>query len=57
MINPKDGTDYWIGGLDADKDKGMQWMTGMFGTVPIGRIKVGNKWVMTSEPLEGYCQD
>ena len=28
VINPKDGTDYWIGGLDADKDKGMQWMTG-----------------------------
>ena len=20
------------------------------------RNKVGNKWVMTSEPLEGYCQ-
>ena len=29
VINPKDGTDYWIGGLDADKDKGMQWMTGI----------------------------
>ena len=22
----------------------------------IACIKVGNKWVMTSEPLEGYCQ-
>lgn len=29
VINPKDGTDYWIGGLDADKNKGMQWITGM----------------------------
>merc|ERR1712156_430305 len=28
VINPKDGTDYWIGGLDANKDKGMQWITG-----------------------------
>ena len=28
VINPKDGTDYWLGGLDADKNKGMQWMTG-----------------------------
>jgi len=28
VINPKDGTDYWLGGLDADKDKGMQWITG-----------------------------
>ena len=23
-----DGTDYWIGGLDANKDKQLQWMTG-----------------------------
>ena len=30
VINPKDGTDYWLGGLDADKDKGMQWMTGKY---------------------------
>ena len=29
VINPKDGTDYWLGGLDADGDKGLQWMTGM----------------------------
>ena len=29
QINPKDGTDYWIGGLDADRNKGLQWMTGM----------------------------
>ena len=28
VINPKDGTDYWLGGLDADKDRGLQWMTG-----------------------------
>ena len=28
VINPKDGTDYWLGGLDADRDKGLQWMTG-----------------------------
>ena len=28
VINPKDGTDYWLGGLDADRDKGMQWITG-----------------------------
>jgi len=28
VINPKDGTDYWLGGLDADKDKGMQWISG-----------------------------
>jgi len=27
-INPKDGTDYWLGGLDADRDKGMQWVSG-----------------------------
>merc|ERR1711997_1141984 len=28
VINPKDGTDYWLGGLDADRNKGMYWMTG-----------------------------
>merc|ERR1712156_253349 len=28
IINPKDGTDYWIGGLDANKDKGMYWISG-----------------------------
>jgi len=27
-VNPKDGTDYFIGGLDANRDKGLQWMTG-----------------------------
>ena len=27
-VNPKDGTDYWLGGLDADRDKGLQWLTG-----------------------------
>ncbi len=28
VINPKDGTDYFIGGLDADRDKEMYWVTG-----------------------------
>jgi len=28
VINPKDGTDYWAGGLDADRNKQMQWITG-----------------------------
>ena len=28
VINPKDGTDYWLGGLDANNDKQMQWVTG-----------------------------
>ena len=28
VINPKDGTDYWIGGLDTNRDKTIQWMTG-----------------------------
>ena len=23
-----DGTDYWIGGLDANKNKELNWMTG-----------------------------
>lgn len=27
-INPKDGTDYWLGGLDEDGDKQLQWITG-----------------------------
>ena len=27
-VNPKDGTDYWIGGMDIDRDKGLQWLTG-----------------------------
>ena len=30
VVNPKDGTDYWLGGLDADRNKGLQWMTGSF---------------------------
>ena len=30
VINPKDGTDYWLGGLDANKDKQMQWVTGTY---------------------------
>ena len=35
VINPKDGTDYWLGGLDANRDgdrdhHGMYWMTGNF---------------------------
>ena len=25
----QDGTDYWLGGLDADRDQGLQWMSGM----------------------------
>jgi len=33
VINPKDGTDYWLGGLDANRDgdkqgHNMYWMTG-----------------------------
>jgi len=27
-VNPKDGTDYWIGGMDIDRNKGLQWLTG-----------------------------
>ena len=27
-VNPKDGTDYWIGGMDIDRDKTLQWLTG-----------------------------
>ena len=30
VLNPKDGTDYWLGGLDADRDTNMQWITGIF---------------------------
>ena len=33
VINPKDGTDYWAGGLDADRNKQMQWITGKSGIV------------------------
>ena len=25
----QDGTDYWLGGLDADRDRGLQWMSGV----------------------------
>ncbi len=28
VINPKDGTDYFLGGVDIDADKKMQWVTG-----------------------------
>ena len=28
VINPKDGTDYWMGGLDNNRDKELRWMTG-----------------------------
>jgi len=28
VINPKDGTDYWLGGMDIDRDKGLHWLTG-----------------------------
>ena len=27
-VNPKDGTDYFIGGMDIDRNKGIQWLTG-----------------------------
>ena len=30
VINPKDGTDYFIGGLDHNRDNDMHWMTGKF---------------------------
>ena len=35
VINPKDGTDYWLGGLDANRDgdkagHNMYWMTGKY---------------------------
>ena len=30
VINPKDGTDYFVAGLDYDRDKNMQWMTGIY---------------------------
>ena len=29
-INPRDGTDYWIGGLDDNRNKQLQWMTGIY---------------------------
>ena len=28
LDDPQDGTDYWLGGLDADRDKGLQWISG-----------------------------
>ena len=28
VINPKDGTDYFAGGYDADRNKHMEWITG-----------------------------
>ena len=40
VINPKDGTDYWLGGLDADRDKGLQWMTGISYAYAIVNITV-----------------
>ena len=27
-VNPKDGTDYWLGAMDIDRDKDMQWLSG-----------------------------
>ena len=27
-VNPKDGTDYFIGGMDIDRNNGIQWLTG-----------------------------
>ena len=27
-VNPKDGTDYWLGAMDIDRNKQMQWVTG-----------------------------
>ena len=29
-INPRDGTDYWVGGLDNNRDGTMQWMSGIW---------------------------
>ena len=28
VINPKDGTDYWLGAMDMDRNKEIQWLTG-----------------------------
>ena len=28
IILLQDGTDYWLGGLDANRDKGLQWISG-----------------------------
>ena len=27
-VNPKDGTDYWLGAMDIDRNKNMQWLSG-----------------------------
>merc|ERR1712183_732018 len=27
-VNPKDGTDYWLGAMDMDRNKNMQWLSG-----------------------------
>ena len=28
VINPKDGTDYWLGAMDIDRNKEIHWLTG-----------------------------
>merc|ERR1712038_1335716 len=27
-VNPKDGTDYWLGAMDIDRNKNIQWLSG-----------------------------
>ena len=40
VINPKDGTDYWAGGLDADRNKQMQWITGKSYNILCAKIQI-----------------
>ena len=28
MSYTQDGTDYWLGGMDIDRNKGLQWLSG-----------------------------
>ena len=45
IVVVQDGTDYWLGGLDADRDKGLQWMSGL--TIPPFGIIVFTKCSIT----------
>ena len=42
VINPKDGTDYWLGAMDIDRNKEIQWVT--------GKVMTFTDWKNDKEP-------
>ena len=47
-VNPKDGTDYWLGAMDIDRNQNIQWLSGKpmtFTNWKDDKEPLGNPWL------------